>query len=336
MLLLETFLRCDVLALEARTWTRLMSLMEIEARGTRIGEAEIAARLNAAIGRSTPSRAASSSGSVAVIPAMGLLFHRGGFLSSLLGWRSTTDIARDVRAAAEAPGVAEILLEIDSPGGEVGGVEELAATIANAAGRKRVTAAINTVAGSAAYWIASAASEVTITPSGQAGGIGVIATHEDLSAMAERLGVRTTFVTAGRFKSEGNMFEALGPEARSALQAKVDTYYRVFVDAVARGRRVTADTVRSSFGEGRMVLARDAVARRMADRIATFDQTLARVLAGSASRSGVSASSFDADLDRRRRRFNLQLQHVALPPLVDVKDLDRRRRRHRLAEATRR
>jgi ClpP class serine protease len=130
--------------------------------------------------------------------------------------------------------------------------------------------------------------------------------------------------------------EALSPEARSELQKKVDAYDAMMTARIAAGRHVSVDRVRSDFGQGRVVLAQDALARRMVDRIGTLVETLDRI-ASVAPRPGVSVSVVGDDLDRRRRRFALQqLEHVARTPLVDIKDLDRRRRRHRLAEATRR
>jgi ClpP class serine protease len=63
----------------------------------------------------------------------------------------------------------------------------------------------------------------------------------------------------------------LSDEARSAWQKEIDAYYAMFINAVAEGRRVSADRVHHTFGEGRMVMARDAVERRMADAVGTLE-----------------------------------------------------------------
>jgi ClpP class serine protease len=91
-------------------------------------------------------------------------------------------------------------------------------------------------------------------------------------------------ISAGKYKVEGNPFEPLSDEARAAFQARVDDYYRMFVDAVARYRGVSAAEVRSGFGEGRVVGAREAVRLGMADRIATLDEALSRLQGSSASK----------------------------------------------------
>jgi hypothetical protein len=159
-------------------WSRLLMLMEMEACRAKFGEADIAMRLNtAAIGWSTPSRGASS-GNAAIIPLVGLMFHRPGPLATIFGWRGTSDVPPDVQAASEAAGVDAILLDVDTGrGGGVGGTEDLADAIAKAARRKPVMASVNTMAASAGYWAIAGATEISITPSGQAGAVGVVATR---------------------------------------------------------------------------------------------------------------------------------------------------------------
>lgn len=131
MLLLDAILRSEVLALEPTAWRRLLAIMERDARGA-LSDLD----LRAAVGdRAAPSRTRGG-GAVAVLPVVGLLFHRGDVLASLLGWRSMSEIARDIRALAADPSVRAIMLDVDSPGGEVPGVQELADVIAQARQRK--------------------------------------------------------------------------------------------------------------------------------------------------------------------------------------------------------
>ena len=240
----------------------------------------------------------SGGGSVAVIPVLGTITQRATMLSEFSGGATTDSIARTFRAAVADDSVGSIVLDIDSPGGGVFGVEELAAEIRAArGGDTRIVAVANSLAASAAYWIASAADEVVITPSGEIGSIGVFAVHEDASKMLEEQGVEVTLISAGKFKTEGNPFEALSDEARDAIQARVDAYYDAFVKAVAKGRGASTREVRSGFGEGRVVGAKDAVAFGMADRVATFDETIARLAGhGGRRRSGQSATKIDDDI----------------------------------------
>ncbi|MGH2351768.1 MAG: S49 family peptidase, partial [Chloroflexota bacterium] len=187
------------------------------------------------------------------------------------------------------PDVSSLLLEVDSPGGTVNGVPELAAEVFAASqrrgGPKPIVAVANGLAASAAYWIASAADEVVVTPSGEVGGVGVFAVHEDWSASYASAGIRHTLISAGKYKVEANSYQPLGEDARQAIQARVNDYYGDFVHALARHRDLSHDTVRTQFGEGRCLGARRAVEAGMADRVATFDETLRRLVRGRANGS---------------------------------------------------
>ena len=146
----------------------------------------------------------------------------------------------------------------------------------------------NSLAASAAYWIGCSASEFYVTPGGEVGSIGVWQAHFDYSKALEEEGVKPTLISAGKFKVEGNPYLPLDPEAQAFMQSRVDDYYNAFVQAVAVGRGVSVDDVRNGMGEGRVLGADAALAQRMVDGIASFDDVLARMQAkvrGNAVRS---------------------------------------------------
>jgi capsid assembly protease len=219
----------------------------------------------------------SRAGAVAVLPLHGTIAHRMGMMSEISGGTSTERFSGWLRAALADPQVKSIVIDIDSPGGTVQGVSELGDEIFKARQQKPIIAVANAQAASAAYWLAAQASEIVVTPSGEVGSIGVFAAHEDVSQAVEKEGVKISFISAGKFKTEANPYEPLSSEARDAMQAKVNEYYSQFTSAVARGRGIAKSQVESGFGEGRMVMAKDAVKQGMADRVATFDQTLSRL-----------------------------------------------------------
>jgi signal peptide peptidase SppA len=168
------------------------------------------------------------------------------------------------------------------------GVAELASEIVKARAQKPVVAVANSLAASAAYWIGCAASEFYVTPGGEVGSIGVWQAHFDYSKALEEEGVKTTLVSAGKFKVEGNPYVPLDPQAQAFMQSRVDDYYNAFIQAVAVGRGVSVDDVRNGMGEGRVLGADAALAQRMVDGIASFDDVLARMQAkvtGNAVRS---------------------------------------------------
>lgn len=265
----------------------------------------------------------SRAGAIAVLPLQGTISHRMGLMSQISGGTSTEQFTQWLRAALSDPQVKSIVMDIDSPGGTVTGVQELADEIYQARQQKPVIAVANGMAASAAYYLGSQASELAVSPSGEVGSIGVFAAHEDISQALEGAGVKTTFISAGKYKTEGNPYEPLSGEARDAMQAKVNAYYQQFVNAVARGRNISAAQVESDFGQGRMVMAGPAKRAGMVDRVATLDQTLkrlgarskAKVLPSSMGREAAAtveaspetkeAPAYLAELDRRRKQLDL-------------------------------
>lgn len=273
------------------------------AEGTRLSAEQVAAAIGdapeAAAARRSAAQAASGRG-VAVLPVYGVLAHRAyAVANTSRPLTSTEALAAQFRAAAADPEVGTIIMDVDSPGGSVFGVQELGDVLADIrehSGKKLVAVANNTAA-SGGYWIASQAHELVVTPSGMVGSIGVIVPHSDTSAMKERLGVRTEYITAGRYKSEGHADGPLTDDHRAHLQGMVDAYYGAFTKAVAKGRGVPVSTVRGeAFGEGRMRLASEAVTAGMADRVGTLDDTIARYASGRASRAGMRAEMADRDI----------------------------------------
>jgi signal peptide peptidase SppA len=241
---------------------------------------------------------------VAVLPLVGTIVQRADMFTEMSGAMSVQRFQKSFRQALADPNVGSIVIDVDSPGGQVGGVDELSTEIFQARGQKPITAVANSLAASAGYWIATAADELVITPSGEVGSIGVFAMHEDVSQMLEQEGVKVSLIAAGKYKVEGNPFEPLDEEARAAIQARVDEYYDMFISAVARNRGVKRSDARNGFGQGRVAGAREAVSLGMADRIATIDETVNRLLARSTGSGRRRAAQAGLDFRRRRLRLN--------------------------------
>ena len=215
---------------------------------------------------------------VAVIPLRGTITPRGSFFSLLFGGGGGLQAFRDQFRQAMADGnVSAVVLDIDSPGGLIDLVQETADEVRGARGGKPIVAIANTCCASAAYWIGSQADEFVITPSGQAGSIGVFMVHEDISRLEAAMGIKTTIISAGEHKTDGNPYEPLSKSAKQAFQNEVDDLYAMFTDAVAAGRGVTAQAVRAGYGRGRSVLAEEAVRIGLADRVETFEQVMSRL-----------------------------------------------------------
>ena len=216
-------------------------------------------------------------GKIAILPLFGTIFPRANLMTQISGATSAEVYGEQFDELVKDPEVRAIVLDVDSPGGYSYGIEELSRKIYDARGKKPIVAVSNHMMASAAYWIATAADEVVVTPSGAVGSIGVWAAHDDESGAWAQAGVKRTLISAGKYKIEGNPWEPLTEEAKIYIQQGVDETYNIFVKDVARNRGVKVAEVRNGFGEGRMVDARPAVEMGMADRIGTLEETIKRL-----------------------------------------------------------
>ena len=225
------------------------------------------------------SSVSNSGGGIAVLPLYGIVTQRGNMVDDVSGpgTASTQQFSNLLRAALQDETVSQILIDIDSPGGSVYGVAELADEIVSARAQKPVVAIANSLAASAAYWIGCSASEFYVTPGGEVGSIGVWQAHQDYSKAMDEAGVKTTLISAGKFKVEGNPYAPLDEEAQGFMQSRVDDYYAALTKAVAKGRGVPISQVRDGMGQGRVLGADAALASSMVDGIATFDDVVKKM-----------------------------------------------------------
>jgi len=251
----------------------ILELVRIRARGGRVPAAEI--RRVVAQSKQSNGPALVKGGMIAVLPVYGVIAPRMNLLTQMSGGVSAEKLGTDISTLAADPNVSTIVLDVDSPGGAATGVPELAAKIRAAAAKKQVVAVTNHMAASAAYWLASQATEVVCTPSGEVGSVGVYMMHFDESQAFADAGIRPTVVRAGKYKAEGNPFEPLGSDARGEMQRVVNDWHTRFISDVAKGRGTSQNDVRENYGGGRTVFARDALRAGMIDRIGTLDDVIA-------------------------------------------------------------
>lgn len=232
-------------------------------------------------------------GGVALLSLYGVIAPRASMVESISGPAGTglDEFSRMLQSATDDPEVGSIVIDVNSPGGTVDLVPETADRIRRARAVKPVYAVANTQAGSAAYWLASQATELVASPSAEVGSIGVYAAHEDVSGELEQQGRKVTVISAGKYKVETSPFGALTDEARAAVQSSVDEFYGMFLDGVAKGRGVKVADVRDGYGEGRMLSAKRALAAGMIDRIDTLEGTVSRALRGGAGAAGKRATT---------------------------------------------
>jgi len=259
-------------ALQQEKLIAIATFLKFKAAGGSFSAEEIQARIS----KKTATEVAKADGAVALLPVVGVLAQRMSMMQDISGGMSTEELAQQFRAALADNSIKAIVLDFDSPGGTVFGTQEFADEVFASRGIKPIIAQVNSVAASAAYWIASQADEIAVTPGGQAGSIGVYALHEDISKFLEKEGINPTLISAGKFKTIGNEYEPLSAEAKSIIQDRVDQSNAAFVRGVARGRNTSLANINDQFGQGLMFGAAELVKRGMADRVATLSDTLDR------------------------------------------------------------
>ena len=302
-----------VAAIRAQPWAILPEYLEaIEAIAVRALDADVlklvaadghgasieASRMAvAAVGtRLEGSRGSTIRNGAGVIPMLGAIFPRASMVNASTGGTSLDALMHDVRVAQASADVERIVLLVDSPGGVVSSLGEAADMLR--ASTKPITAFVAGMGASAAYWLASQATEMVLDRSAAVGSIGVVATSSRQEAPGADGRRSYEVVSSGAPMKRPDMSTE---EGRAAIQSEVDACEAVFIADVAAGRRVSEDKVRSDFGRGAMISAARAVAAGMADRIGTLESVLATSSGRTRPNTGGRRALASAEIETRRR-----------------------------------
>lgn len=256
------------------------SLETILAVAQRFGDPEA---LQAKLGRPLDNtRKVSMRDGVAVIPVTGPIFRYANLFTEISGATATGVLAQDIQTALDNPYVRGIVLDINSPGGEATGVNELSKLIYAGRSVKPIKAYGGGLVASGAYWLGAAADEMIIDETAALGSIGVVMSYLDTRKADEKSDVRRVEIVSSQ--SPDKRIDPNTDEGRAKVQATVDSLAQVFVAAVAQYRGTTVEKVLADFGRGGVLIGAQAVKAGMADRIGSLESVIAE-LAGHASTS---------------------------------------------------
>jgi signal peptide peptidase SppA len=211
---------------------------------------------------------------LSIVDGVAVVEITGGLTYRAYNWWTTSylDIRDTFRAALSDERVQSILLLIDSPGGEVAGLFDLVDEIYNARETKPIIAVAAESAYSAAYAIASAASEIYLSDTASVGSVGVIAIHIDQTGFDNQIGVKYTTIFAGDHKNDFSPHEPLKPKCKEILQAHVDKLYDKFTAVVARNRNMSQEAVVAT--QAGFFMGKEAVNIGFADGISSIDNII--------------------------------------------------------------
>ncbi|MCA8951622.1 MAG: S49 family peptidase [Planctomycetes bacterium] len=282
-----SFALAQTWAMEEAAHRRMMQILSRHASGIRLSDED----LTAATGKDMPERRAEMriENGVAVIPIHGVIAHRAGAvgrISSRVG-TSVDHIRRDLEDAVANDSVRSILLDVDSPGGSVSGLDQLAADIRAARARKPIVAHTDSLMASAAYWLSSQADQVLATRDAVVGSIGVITSFYDVHRFLQNEGVDPVVIKSTPRKGGVQQNASVSDSDRAEVQREVDVYHEMFVDNVAAGRGLERDAA-SAMADGRVYIGKEAVDRGYLDGLVT--QAAAMKVARSLGRERAAAA----------------------------------------------
>ncbi len=205
-----------------------------------------------------------------IIPIHGILTKKSEVFDDVLGMTSYEKISEEIEEALIDKEVETIILDIDSPGGEVNGLFALSDFIYQARRKKRIVAIANDDAYSAAYAIASSAEKVLVTRTSGVGSIGVIASHIDQSGFDEKQGIKYTTVFAGSRKNDLNPHEPITSESLESLKSEVNRLYGMLGELIARNRNLSVEAIKST--EAGLYFGEKAVEIGLADGITILSE----------------------------------------------------------------
>jgi signal peptide peptidase SppA len=215
-------------------------------------------------------------GGVAVLELSGAISPKANLFTRVSGGASAQVFAQQIESMRADPRVRAIVLDVDSPGGNVLGLPAAAEAVRALAAEKPTVTVCSGMMASGGYWIGSASNAVYISGlTDMVGSIGVVATHTfDPKSAAGR---QRTEITAGKYKRIASDTAPLTAEGKAYMQAQVDEIYRVFVDTVAQNRRASAEQVLQHMADGRVFVGQQAIDAGLVDGVATVDAMVERL-----------------------------------------------------------
>jgi capsid assembly protease len=263
-------------AIEPTKLLEIQSIYATHLRGEKIDLAAVEQRLGRPL-NNTP-KAYDIVDGVAILPIEGVMAKRMNLFSQISGGTSTELIRSNLITAKEDTSVHSIILATDSPGGTVDGTQLLSDVIASIKNVKPIVTLASGTMASAAYWTGSAASQIYITDGTTAvGSIGVVTSHTDISASEAARGIKTTEITAGKYKRIASQYAPLSAEGLQTIQDQLDYMYSLFVSAVASNRGVSIDTVLSDMADGRIFIGQQAIDAGLVDGVSTLDALIVKL-----------------------------------------------------------
>lgn len=252
---------------------------------------------------------------VAILPIEGIIAKKMNLFSKISGGVSSQIVSNDFREIMDPnrKDIKAVILNIDSPGGVVDGTQELAKLIASYRGQKPIVTYSDGMMASAAYWIGAAADQIYISGDNvEVGSIGVVTQHIDVSGWESKNGIKTTEITAGKYKRIATEYAPLSESGRAYIQDILDHIYSAFIQDVADFRGTSVDQVLENMADGRIFLGQKTIQAGLVDGVSTLDELITRLAAGVADKITVATTVGVTRLETRKEKGNNMEQKIEI------------------------
>ena len=256
------------------------------------------------------------SNAVAFIPVHGILTKRASLFDDLLGMTSYDALQESILIAATNPNVETIILDIDSPGGEISGLFDLCDFIVKLREEKNIIALVNESAFSAGYAIASCANEILLNQTAGVGSIGVIATHVDQSSYDAKQGLQYTSVYAGQHKNDLNPHTPITEDAKSNLQLEVDRLYGLFTQLVSRNRNLKAEQILGT--QAGCFFGQEAINIGLADKLISFAEWIPKMTSLTQTKRKYAMAEETIDIAALEGKAKLEGKHAYRESILEL------------------
>lgn len=289
-LILASF-RSQAWAITPEWYSQIERILEERSAGQPLSE-EARAQMDAQTYGATASRQPDR---VAILQVYGPIVPRADLFSEMSALASHQGIAQALRAAADDDSVREIIMDVDSPGGAVSGIDVSTEAMRYATSKKPVTVVTEGLLASAAYWIGAQATRIVAAPTAIVGSISVIMEHRDITEAQQQMGLKTTIIATGKWKSLGHSTEPLTDEGKDKLMAEMMQVHDLFVSDIATGRNVTPEKAQAQWADGSVWIGAQAQQVGLVDEVGTLQSVLDALDKPSSPRRGKGAVM---DLDK--------------------------------------
>ena len=217
-------------------------------------------------------------GNVAIVDIRGPLVPSAPWYARYVGITGYDEIRQALVAAANDPEVGAILLDVNSGGGAVAGVTDVADLVSTIDAKvKPVHTYSESIIASAAIWVGAQARSMQIGKVAEAGSIGVLTVLKSMARYYKEMGIDAEVLRSGEFKALGHPLDPINDKAKAEIMGQLMQMDAMFVDYMAEARGMTAEMATEKFGKGRVFVGQSAVDTGLVDAVTTFDAVVSAI-----------------------------------------------------------